>query len=35
MKLTEACINKPVFAWMLMASPDSFWKVAAFCLRIN
>ena len=35
MKLTEACINKPVFAWMLMAGTVLFGIVAASRIGIS
>ena len=35
MKLTEACINKPVFAWMLMAGTVLFGLVAASRIGIS
>ena len=35
MKLTEACINKPVFAWMLMAGTVLFGVVAASRIGIS
>jgi hydrophobe/amphiphile efflux-1 (HAE1) family protein len=34
-KLTEACINKPVFAWMLMAATIVFGGVAASRIGIS
>jgi multidrug efflux pump len=35
MKLTEACVNKPVFAWMLMAGTVLFGIVAASRIGIS
>lgn len=35
MKLTEACINKPVFAWMLMAATIVFGAVAVTRIGIS
>ena len=35
MKLTEACVNKPVFAWMLMAGTVLFGLVAATRIGIS
>jgi len=35
MKLTEACVNKPVFAWMLMAATVVFGVVAAGRIGIS
>ncbi len=35
MKLTDACINKPVFAWMLMAGTVLFGLVAASRIGIS
>ena len=35
MKITEACIRKPVFAWMLMAATVVFGGVAATRIGIS
>ena len=35
MKLTEACIEKPVFAWMLMAATIVFGAVAASRIGVS
>ena len=35
MKITEACIQKPVFAWMLMAGTVLFGLVAASRIGIS